>query len=604
MLISLLVALACSPSIASISEVELDAEAQCVANGDASCISIQDSPVPSSFSSVSEMFNTRRIASKFIAREQGEGVGATVRRSLGSPQLRNLDPFLMLDEFNVGLPGGFPDHPHRGFETVTYMLPTSIGHMLHEDFLGNKGELRPGDLQWMTPGKGILHAEMPANEEKAHGLQLWINLPKEKKIMEPRYQEISRDTVPHVWDEAKKVEAIVFAGEVFGQKGPIETEAPVTYIHFLMKQGAELDYKIPIGHNAFVYTLSGSGKCSGEDIEAHHAIVMEKEGDGVHVTTEDEDGLEFIVISGQPLNEPVVQYGPFVMTSEAEIHQTIRDYQSGSNGFENAPKWTTGMAKFYAVTGGRFSGILTSLDRVLDATVGYPGAEFRKFSTLKEAEDAMKEQRGKANTPIKWSGSAYAVAVGRRMGIFTHQEALAQTRYYSANSLKRFDSYGEAVEFLDRHNWRKMPNFALKDVKLLKTEDSWAAESIATTDTSSDNDGKENVQILCTFPNHFEWDVQRLVTSEDITLLQAGLLAVNEALKRANQEDPECKVELTIFTVELQLLDVLNEHHRNEDDNRDLLLGILSEKGNRKVNVCRLQDGFELAAGPRDPSST
>ncbi|OWY96975.1 Pirin-like protein [Phytophthora megakarya] len=247
----------------------------------------------------------------------------------------------MLDEFNVGLPGGFPDHPHRGFETVTYMLPTSKGHMRHEDFLGNKGELRPGDLQWMTPGKGILHAEMPANEEKAHGLQLWINLPKTKKIMEPRYQEISRDTVPHVWDDAKKVEAIVFAGEVFGQKGPIETEAPVTYIHFLMKQGAVLDYKIPEGHNAFVYTLAGSGKCAEEDVEAHHAIVMEQEGDGVHVTTDDKDGLEFIVISGQPLNEPVVQYGPFVMTSEAEIQQTIRDYQSGVNGFENAPKWTS-----------------------------------------------------------------------------------------------------------------------------------------------------------------------------------------------------------------------------------------------------------------------
>ncbi|KAE9311842.1 hypothetical protein PF008_g20104 [Phytophthora fragariae] len=270
----------------------------------------ESSSSSSTFSSVTDnMFNTRRIAFKFVAREQGEGVGATVRRSLGSQQLRNLDPFLMLDEFNVGLPGGFPDHPHRGFETVTYMLPTSKGHMRHEDFLGNKGELRPGDLQWMTPGRGILHAEMPANEEKAHGLQLWINLPKAKKIMEPRYQEISRDTVPHVWDDAKK--------------------------------GAKLEYKIPDGHNAFVYTLTGKGKCAGEDVEAHHAIVLEQNGDGVHVTTDEEDGLEFIVISGQPLNEPVVQYGPFVMTSEEEIHQTIRDYQSGANGFENAPKWTS-----------------------------------------------------------------------------------------------------------------------------------------------------------------------------------------------------------------------------------------------------------------------
>ncbi|RMX70050.1 hypothetical protein DD238_000904 [Peronospora effusa] len=287
------------------------------------------------------MFNTKRIAFQFIAPEQNEGVGATVRRSLGSQYLRHLDPFLMLDEFNVGLPGGFPDHPHRGFETVTYMLPTSKGCMHHEDFLGNKGELRPGDLQWMTPGKGILHAEMPVNEEKAHGLQLWINLPKAKKIMEPRYQEISRDSVPHVWDDTKKVKAIVFAGEVFGKKGPIETEVPVTYIHFVMKQGAKLEYKVPDGHNVFVYALTGTGKCAGDNIEAHHAIVLEHEGNGVHVTTDDQDGLEFIVISGQPLNEPVVQHGPFVMNSEAEIQQTIRDYQSGRNGFENAPKWTS-----------------------------------------------------------------------------------------------------------------------------------------------------------------------------------------------------------------------------------------------------------------------
>uniref|UniRef100_A0AAV1VC05 Pirin n=1 Tax=Peronospora matthiolae TaxID=2874970 RepID=A0AAV1VC05_9STRA len=287
------------------------------------------------------MLKSRRVAFKFVAQEQREGAGATVRRSLGSQELRKLDPFLLLDEFNVGLPGGFPDHPHRGFETVTYMLPTSIGHMRHEDFLGNKGELRPGDLQWMTPGKGILHAEMPASESKAHGLQLWINLPKAKKAMEPRYQEIGRNSVPHVWDNTKKVEAIVFAGEVFGQKGPIETEAPVTFIHFLMKKEAELECKIPAGHNAFVYILSGTGKCAGDRIEAHHAIVLERDGDGVHIITDDTAGLEFIVISGQPLNEPVVQHGPFVMTSEAEIHQTIHDYQTGSNGFENAPHWTS-----------------------------------------------------------------------------------------------------------------------------------------------------------------------------------------------------------------------------------------------------------------------
>lgn len=292
-----------------------------------------------------KMFVARQIASKFIAREQSEGAGATVRRSIGSAKLRNIDPFLMLDEFNVGLPGGFPDHPHRGFETVTYVLPSSTGHMLHEDFLGNKGELRAGDLQWMTPGRGIMHAEMPATTDKAHGLQLWINLPKAKKIMAPRYQEIKRETVPHVFNDAKDVEAIVFAGEVFGTTGPIETEAPVTYIHFKLQAGACLQYPIPSTHNAFVYMLGGSGMCSGQAIRAHEAIVMEQDGDGVQLDAGESEGLEVIIISGEPLEEPVVQYGPFVMTTPEEIRETFEDYQQSKNGFENSDTWRSDIGR-------------------------------------------------------------------------------------------------------------------------------------------------------------------------------------------------------------------------------------------------------------------
>ncbi|TMW65579.1 hypothetical protein Poli38472_008221 [Pythium oligandrum] len=290
------------------------------------------------------MFRSRQAAFAFEAPEQGEGVGARVRRSVGSRQLRNLDPFLMLDEFNVGLPGGFPGHPHRGFETVTYMLPTSKGHMRHEDFLGNKGELRPGDLQWMAPGRGIVHAEMPATEEPAHGLQLWINLPKARKIMDPKYQEVNRDTVPHVFNNGKTVEAIVFAGEVFGKKGPINTEAPATYIHFILKKGAKLEYRIPEGHNAFLYTLKGEGICADRKIEAHQAVVLEVDGDGVEVSTTHDEGVEFIAISGKPLNEPVVQYGPFVMTTDNEIQEAFDDYHTGKNGFESAPEWESGIS--------------------------------------------------------------------------------------------------------------------------------------------------------------------------------------------------------------------------------------------------------------------
>ncbi|KAG1713546.1 hypothetical protein DVH05_001332 [Phytophthora capsici] len=326
------------------------------------------------------------------------------------------------------------------------------------------------------------------------------------------------------------------------------------------------------------------------------------------------------------------------------------------------------MMNFYVVTGGRCSGIFTSRDLVLDATVGYPGARYRKFSTLKEAEEAMKEHSGETKTPLKWTGAAYAVAVGRRMGIFTHQEALNQTRYYSANSMKRFDSYEEAVEFLDKHNWRKMLNSPFEDEKHLQSQTSWATDSNASTDTNSstsDNDGEfdstannnsdeksmlvttfpkrkrkdnedvggqrptqrqkvgnstpeafyafcdghsvvndtgnDDILALCVFPNHSQWNVGRLLTSENSTMLQAGLLAVKEALKRANTEDPECKADLTIFTD--TFYSDLDEFIKNGKEGGDegFLLDILTEKRGRKLNICLLHQGFELRTGPRKP---
>jgi redox-sensitive bicupin YhaK (pirin superfamily) len=290
------------------------------------------------------VFKTRAVAKSFTAGEVADGAGAHVHRSIGSPHLHNLDPFLLLDEFNVGLPGGFPDHPHRGFETVTYVLPTSKGGMQHEDFMENKGELRPGDLQWMTPGRGIMHAEMPTSTEPAHGLQLWINLPKERKMIKPRYQEISRETVPHAFNEDRSVEAIVFAGDVFGYKGPVETEAPVTYVHFLLQPGATLEYSIPSSHNVFVYGVSGTGNVAGTNVQAHEAIAMEKEGDGVLLTATQDDNLEVVIMTGEPLSEPVFQYGPFVMSSREDIQQTLRDFDLRTNGFEEAHGWRSEIA--------------------------------------------------------------------------------------------------------------------------------------------------------------------------------------------------------------------------------------------------------------------
>ncbi|GMF80841.1 unnamed protein product [Phytophthora fragariaefolia] len=289
-------------------------------------------------------FKSRQVSKSFQAEEVVDGAGAHVHRSIGSPRLYNFDPFLILDEFNVGLPGGFPDHPHRGFETVTYVLPTSKGGMRHEDFMGNKGELRPGDLQWMTPGRGIMHAEMPSSNESAHGLQLWVNLPKERKMIKPRYQEIRREAVPHAFNADRSVEAIVFAGEVFGYKGPVETEVPVTYVHFVLKPEATMEYTIPKSHNVFVYGVLGMGKCADAVVREHEAIALAANGDGVLLSASKTAGLEVVVMTGEPLNEPVHQYGPFVMSSREDIQNTLRDFDLRTNGFEDAHGWRSTIA--------------------------------------------------------------------------------------------------------------------------------------------------------------------------------------------------------------------------------------------------------------------
>ncbi|KAJ0404799.1 hypothetical protein P43SY_003475 [Pythium insidiosum] len=162
--------------------------------------------------------------------------------------------------------------------------------------------------------------------------------------------EIKRETVPHAFSDDKSIEAIVFAGEAFGQTGPIQTEAPVTYIHFILRKGATLRHRIPHGHNAFIYALRGHGVYAADaqdelPLTAHQAVVLQRDGgDGIHVTTHSDDGVEFIVVSGEPLHEPVVQHGPFVMTTEHEIHETIADFRSAQNGFKNARSWSSDIA--------------------------------------------------------------------------------------------------------------------------------------------------------------------------------------------------------------------------------------------------------------------
>lgn len=280
------------------------------------------------------------VAKKVLARQQFEGDGATVRRSIGRPELKFLDPFLLLDEFSVSAPAGFPDHPHRGFETVTYMLE---GAFTHEDFVGHKGTIKAGDLQWMTAGRGIVHSEMPAGAGLQHGLQLWVNLSAKDKMIEPKYQELQGKDIPKV--EKDGVKATVIAGEALGIKSPVYTRTPTMYLDFTMEADAVLHQAIPESWNAFVYVLEGEatfGAPNSSAVGAHHTLLLSS-GDGLSVwnnnNVDKKKPCRFVVIGGQPLNEAVVQHGPFVMNSRQEIVQTIQDYHLGRNGFERANGW-------------------------------------------------------------------------------------------------------------------------------------------------------------------------------------------------------------------------------------------------------------------------
>ncbi|TYH30433.1 hypothetical protein ES288_A01G094900v1 [Gossypium darwinii] len=220
----------------------------------------------------------RLVVRKFLARPQPEGVGAVVRRSIGRFELRYFDPFLVLDEFSVTAPAGFPDHPHRGFETVTYMLQ---GAVKHEDFDGHRGTIGAGDLQWMTAGRGIVHSEMPAAQGTQKGLQLWINLSSKYKMIEPRYQEISSKDIAEATKDGIKVRVI--AGEALGTKSAVYTRTPTMYLDFTLEPGAHLQQPIPESWNAFVYVLEGEGifgRLKSSPVNAHHLLLLGS-GDGL-----------------------------------------------------------------------------------------------------------------------------------------------------------------------------------------------------------------------------------------------------------------------------------------------------------------------------------
>ncbi|XP_051768108.1 pirin isoform X1 [Ctenopharyngodon idella] len=279
----------------------------------------------------------RRVSKVILSVEQSEGVGARVRRSIGRKELKNLDPFLMLDEFCIAKPAGFPDHPHRGFETVTYLLS---GVIAHEDSCGHSGKLEPGDLQWMTAGRGVIHAEMPVSDGHIHGLQLWVNLKSADKMVEPQYQELKSKEIPKPSKDGVTVSVI--SGEALGVKSKVYTRTPTMYLDFMLKEGAKHLQPVPKGWTAFIYTLAGS-LCTGPDddlrtIEPHHTVVLE-DGECIRIENKAAEESHFVLIAGAPINEPVVQHGPFVMNTQEEIDQTISDFRSATNGFERAKVW-------------------------------------------------------------------------------------------------------------------------------------------------------------------------------------------------------------------------------------------------------------------------
>ena len=267
-----------------------------------------------------------------------DGAGVSLRRSIGSRRGLYLDPFLMLDEFFSDNPNdyiaGFPSHPHRGFETVTYMLD---GHMRHEDHLGNRGDLGPGDVQWMTAGRGIIHSEMPQQTAgRLRGFQLWINLPAREKMVAPGYQDIASDRIP-VLAAGAGVQVKVIAGSFAGVQGAVSREGrPLStdplYLDVQLAPNAQVSIPVALGHHAFVYAYDGTTAITAADgaerMLPHRAAGILSDGDAVHLRGGDH-GARVLLLAARPLNEPVVQYGPFVMNTREEIEQTLDDYRHG-----------------------------------------------------------------------------------------------------------------------------------------------------------------------------------------------------------------------------------------------------------------------------------
>jgi redox-sensitive bicupin YhaK (pirin superfamily) len=269
-----------------------------------------------------------------------EGAGFLVHRPFPTPELDHVDPFLLLDEMGPsdlgpGEARGAPDHPHRGFETVTYLLS---GRMQHRDSRGNQGRLGPGDVQWMTAGSGVVHSEMPepafaARGGRMHGFQLWVNLPRRDKMMPPRYQEVRAEQIPVARSDDGRVTVRVIAGESLGKSAVIDTRTPIQYLDVELSGGGELVQPVPTDFNAFAFVVSGRGAFGRDETTggAHDLVLFRDDGDAARLAAP-QGPVRALLVAGRPIGEPVARMGPFVMNTRAELIEAFQDFQSGRFG--------------------------------------------------------------------------------------------------------------------------------------------------------------------------------------------------------------------------------------------------------------------------------
>ena len=278
---------------------------------------------------------TRQPVRIVSAQRQLEGGGFVVRRPFPGNEVEMVDPFLLIDEmgpvdYAPGEAVGAPDHPHRGFETVTYVLS---GEFEHEDSAGHRGRLGAGDVQWMTAGGGIIHSEMPSRRireqgGRVHGFQIWVNLPRRLKMTRPRYQEVPAERIPKAATPDGNAEVRVIAGEALGAKAVIDTHTPIVFQDWSLQAGADVTVPLPASHNAVASVFEGSARVGDSEVRDGQLAVL---GSGGEIRLRGGPG-RVLLLAGEPLRERVAHYGPFVMTSDEELIQAFRDYQSGRMG--------------------------------------------------------------------------------------------------------------------------------------------------------------------------------------------------------------------------------------------------------------------------------